>query len=156
MIREGLEEQGMECIRAIRERYDGRKRNPWNEYECGSNYARSMASYALLLIYSGFRYDCGRGMMGFAPIHEEGFTSFWSLDSGWGSVSYGQDEVRIRVLYGDVALSRLWVSCGGKQPGGLWIDGKKTAFDTDGEEMEFAACTARDEIRIEYVEAEKG
>lgn len=156
MIREGLEEQGMECIRAIRERYDGRKRNPWNEYECGSNYARSMASYALLLIYSGFRYDCGRGMMGFAPIHEEGFTSFWSLDSGWGSVSYGQDEVRIRVLYGDVALSRLWVSCGGKQPCGLWIDGKKTAFDTDGEEMEFAACTARDEIRIEYVEAAKG
>ena len=29
-------------------RYNGRVRNPFNEYECGAWYARAMASYAML------------------------------------------------------------------------------------------------------------
>ena len=48
MIMTGLVDEGMTCVEAIRQRYDGERRNPWNEFECGSNYARSMASYALL------------------------------------------------------------------------------------------------------------
>ena len=42
----GLVEEGLEIVRACRDRYDGRVRNPFNEYECGHWYARAMSSYA--------------------------------------------------------------------------------------------------------------
>lgn len=35
MIQIGMVEEGMAAIQAIRDRYDGEKRNPWNEIECG-------------------------------------------------------------------------------------------------------------------------
>ena len=53
LISEGFLEEGLTVIRAVRDRYDGKKRNPFNEIECGSHYARSMASFALLPIFSG-------------------------------------------------------------------------------------------------------
>ena len=57
MIQSGLVDEGMAVVTAMRDRYDGEKRNPWNEFECGSNYARSMASYSLLNAFSGFQFD---------------------------------------------------------------------------------------------------
>lgn len=65
MIYEGLLDEGLEVVEAVRHRYDGERRNPWNEFECGSNYARSMASYALLLALSGFVCDMTEGCLGF-------------------------------------------------------------------------------------------
>lgn len=53
----GLEEESLEVVRAVRRRYDGRARNPFNEYECGHWYARALASYSLLQAFSGCRYD---------------------------------------------------------------------------------------------------
>ena len=32
----------------VRDRYDGRRRNPFNEVECGHHYVRSMASWGLV------------------------------------------------------------------------------------------------------------
>ena len=57
LISEGYFEEGEQVVKAIRDRYDGEKRNPWNEIECGSNYARPMLSFALLPIFSGFEFD---------------------------------------------------------------------------------------------------
>ena len=37
-------------------RYDGERRNPWDEAECGHHYARAMAAWSGLLALSGFRY----------------------------------------------------------------------------------------------------
>ncbi len=68
MIQEGLVAEGLEIIGIIRSRFDGEKRNPWNEFECGSNYARSMASYALLNALSGFSFDLSKGRIGFRPV----------------------------------------------------------------------------------------
>ena len=104
MILHGMEREGLQCIRAIRSRYDGMRRNPWNEMECGSNYARSMASYALLLVYSGFMFDMGRNMIGFHPLHQEDGTYFWSLDSGFGHVIFEGNKMSIWVDYGEVTV----------------------------------------------------
>lgn len=67
LIAKGRVEEGLEIVRAVRARYDGRLRNPFSEFECGHWYARAMASYALLQAFTGARYDavekrciCGR------------------------------------------------------------------------------------------------
>lgn len=44
----GFKDEGLKVAKAVRDRHDGRRRNPFNEPECGSFYARAMASWALL------------------------------------------------------------------------------------------------------------
>jgi non-lysosomal glucosylceramidase len=105
MIQEGFVEEGLELVRAVRDRYDGEKRNPWNEFESGSNYVRSMSSYALLNAYSGFEYHMAEGMIGFNPIRGAGkFECMWSLGPGWGVISCGDDAMELKVLGGAVGL----------------------------------------------------
>ena len=108
MIQEGMIEEGLTVVKAIRGRYDGEKRNPWSEIECGSNYARSMASYSLLNAFSGFEYDMVHGMIGFNPILSNNkFKCFWSLDSGWGIFTVKPDKIEIKVLSGEINIKIL-------------------------------------------------
>jgi uncharacterized protein (DUF608 family) len=108
LIKRGMVEEGLEVIRAIRDRYDGKKRNPWNEFECGSNYARSMASYSLLLVFSGFEYDMREGLIGFSPIDVKSDTSsykiFWCLNTGWGIFEKKDNIIRLEVLCGKLKI----------------------------------------------------
>lgn len=57
LIFEGEVEKGLDIVRTCRSRYDGTVRNPFNEYECGSWYARAMSSYSLIQALTGVRYD---------------------------------------------------------------------------------------------------
>jgi hypothetical protein len=102
----GFEEEGLKMVKAVRDRYDGYRRNPWNEMECGSNYARSMASFALLLIYSGIQYDMPDKKMGFKPVRGEG-TFFWSLEGAWGTVKVEKTGMTLKVIEGEIALREL-------------------------------------------------
>ena len=107
MILKGMIKEGMSIVKAVRERYDGEKRNPFNEFECGSNYARSMASYALLNAFSGFSFDMVKGMIGFDPVASgvpDRFRCFFSLASGWGEVYRQNSFTEIRVLYGRLSV----------------------------------------------------
>jgi hypothetical protein len=109
MIQEGLVDEGLEIVKAIRERYDGEKRNPWNEIECGSNYSRSMASYVLLLALSGFKFDMIKGEIGFNPLGvvDGKFSCFWSTGTGWGKFDMQLDKVAIAVYYGILKIKTL-------------------------------------------------
>ncbi|HJC57934.1 MAG TPA: hypothetical protein H9700_11345 [Candidatus Eisenbergiella intestinipullorum] len=122
MLYAGLKEEGLSIVCVIRERYDGYRRNPWNEIECGSNYARSMASYSLLPVLSGFSWDGVRKGMGFDPMEPENekvsenaaggkkeFRSFWSFQRAWGRVRVTEEETEITVLYGELALRELYL-----------------------------------------------
>ena len=108
LIAEGFVTEGESIVKSIRHRYDGEKRNPWNEIECGSNYARSMASFALMIIYSGFSYDMTARHIGFAPIKNGRY--LWSVGNTWGVVSLTETDVVIDVK-GDecLTLSTLFV-----------------------------------------------
>lgn len=109
LLMKGMYSEGMSVVKGIRDRYDGEKRNPWNEIECGSNYARSMASYALLNAFSGFEFDLTRGMIGFAPQYNDGkpFKCFWSLGSAWGEYSSENGSRTITVRHGNLELKEL-------------------------------------------------
>lgn len=107
----GLAKEAEQVAAAIRERYDGARRNPWNEIECGSNYARAMAAWGMLQGFSGFRYDLTRGEIGFAPRLPGAFSCFWSLGRAWGVYSRtAAGRERIEVLFGSLALRRLAVA----------------------------------------------
>ncbi len=110
MIKHGLTEEGIRCVKAVRDRYDGEKRNPWNEMECGSNYARSMSSYALLLVYSGFQYDLYHKTIGFDPIVKDAYQYFWSLDTGFGIVQKTDHQLTLDLKYGYLELKHFRIS----------------------------------------------
>ncbi|MBN8215830.1 MAG: hypothetical protein J0L75_04270 [Spirochaetes bacterium] len=108
MIQEGLVKEGLELVSAIRERFDGLRRNPWNEFECGSNYARSMASYSLLPAFGGFEYDLTKGQLGFAPL--PGVKRlFWSVDGAWGTANFSVKSFALKVLWGKLKLKSVRV-----------------------------------------------
>lgn len=152
MISEGYIEQGMECITALRDRYDGEKRNPWNEFECGSNYARSMASYALILTFSGFSVDMANHYIGFAPITDRNnFRSFWSVDNCWGNVDFGKDSVKIDVLYGAILLQKISINKDGRAPAQVSIDGKTIDFTSVDNAITFdKAVQVKNSVDITY------
>ena len=124
LIQEGMLEQGLAMVQAVRDRYDGTRRNPWNEIECGSNYARSMAAFALLLAWSGFEFDAVRGHVGFSPkVADTPFTAFWSLGSGWGTCVLDATEIRLEVVTGELRLDQLRQRPAGEAPGGGSVTG---------------------------------
>lgn len=86
MMRLGLVNEGLEVVRTCRQRYDGRVRNPFNEYECGHWYARAMSSYALLYGLTGARYDAIEKVLYFEPALPGDFRSFFAAGGSYGTV----------------------------------------------------------------------
>jgi uncharacterized protein (DUF608 family) len=108
LISEGLVEEGLTIVKALRSRYDGRVRNPWNEYECGNFYARAMASFALLAALSGFRYSAVERTLWFAPrLEARPFRTFFSTAAGFGSITLDRGVLRIELDEGELPLERL-------------------------------------------------
>lgn len=132
LIYEGFIEEGLAIVKGVRDRHTGERRNPWNEFECGHHYARSMASYALLLALSGFYYAAPKGLLRFAPkVYPQRFACFFSVDSGWGMVkqfvdgaTYQRAEIvvhrgrlKIRELQVGFGLHNQKVTLAGKEIG---------------------------------------
>jgi len=109
LIWNGMVKEGVAMVKAVRDRYDGERRNPWNEIECGSNYARSMASYALLNAFSGLRFDMVAQEIGFRPAYplDGHFRCFWSLRSAWGEIEIGPNAAILRVRRGELTIKRI-------------------------------------------------
>ena len=135
MIMDGLVDEGMNCVVALRQRYDGERRNPWNEFECGSNYARSMAAYALLNAFAGFEFDMVHKHISFRPVRiaDGCFRCFWSLDGGWGEVELAPGSAEVRVLYGQLAVQSLALSpAESRQVASVHVGAAPVAFVQDG------------------------
>jgi uncharacterized protein (DUF608 family) len=114
LIYEGYVDEGLCIAKGVRDRHDGERRNPWNEFECGSHYARSMAAWGLLTALSGYEFDVPAGRIGFTPrFHTRDFRTFWSLDSGWGSytqlLSDCGAKCTLSVIYGELSLRQLYL-----------------------------------------------
>ena len=88
-----------------RDRYDGRKRSPFDEAECGHHYARAMISWAAVLALTGFRYSGVEQKMSFAPHNG---TFFWSTGYAWGTCTIRRmaknARIELQVLHGQLPL----------------------------------------------------
>jgi non-lysosomal glucosylceramidase len=106
MLYEG-QPDGLRVIEAIRARYDGRRRNPFDEAECGHHYARAMASWAAVLALTGFRWSGVEGALSFAASAVPS-TYFWSTGYAWGTLaqtpSGPHTDVTLTVLHGTLSL----------------------------------------------------
>jgi non-lysosomal glucosylceramidase len=91
MMNWGMVNEGIECVRNVRLRYDGERRNPWDEAECGHHYARAMSSWSTVVALSGFFYDgAKRAVIAVPRLPHANFDCFWATATGWGSFSYRQ------------------------------------------------------------------
>jgi hypothetical protein len=143
MMQEGMISEGVELVEAIRGRYDGIKRNPYAEIECGSSYARSMASFSIPAVLSGFMYDIPAGMIGFMPKLEGRFKSVWFTADAWGTFEKTDSETVIKILSGKLTLKALAlpyiesaakVTCDGAEiPFGFDKDAGRVAVDCAAE-----------------------
>lgn len=85
LIYEGMTREALDIVETVRSRYDGVFRNPFDEAECGFHYARSMASWGLLIALSGYQCDMNRRELSFSPvISEADFQCFYSNGESWG------------------------------------------------------------------------
>jgi uncharacterized protein (DUF608 family) len=107
MMYEGMEEEGLGVMQNIRDRYNGSKRNPFDEAECGHHYARAMASWTSVLALSGFHYS---GVDKRIRFTARPGSYFWSNGSAWGLCEIQKDGeklmVAFSVLHGEIELSR--------------------------------------------------
>jgi len=105
----GEVDKGLDIVRTCRNRYDGRIRNPFNEYECGHWYARAMASYALLQGITGVRYDAVDKTL-YVDSKIGDFTSFLSTETGYGTVTFKGGKPELNVVSGTIDVKKMIVS----------------------------------------------
>lgn len=110
MLYENQLEPGLRCIRNIRNRYNGSRRNPYDEAECGHHYARAMISWAATLALSGFQYS---GVSQTLRVNDQVGTYFWSNGYAWGTCTKQKQGNKMRVdltvLHGTLPLKTLTV-----------------------------------------------
>ncbi|HET7841308.1 MAG TPA: GH116 family glycosyl hydrolase, partial [Terriglobia bacterium] len=112
MMYRGMVREGVEIFESARRRFDGERRNPWDEPECGHHYARALSAWAGILALSGFQYDAARKHVVANPrINAAKFSSIWTSGTAWGTftqsngarglaftLQVAEGELRIRSL----------------------------------------------------------
>ena len=109
--------RNLAITKAVRDRYDGQRRNPWDEVECGHHYARALSSWAILTALSGYRYSAPDARLAFHPrLAAADFRCFFTAGTGWGTYrqKLGRTEATaaIELLYGRLVLKELGVESG--------------------------------------------
>lgn len=103
----GLPDEALRIEGTLRARYRGAARSPWNEIECGNHYARSLASWALLIAFTGAQWDAATRELAFAPTRDGRY--LFTAGTGWGTVRVDGDEVELTLLGGALTIDRLVV-----------------------------------------------
>lgn len=150
LFSEGMVDEATRVIFAVRNRYDGEKRNPWNELECGSNYVRAMSSYAFIPILSGFSFNMAKSEIGFNPkINPKNFRSIFSVGGAWGNVQMTKKSTRINLCDGELFLKKLTLPYI-TSISNVLVDGKEVDFCFSDGAFTFEGVKVEDYIEIEY------
>lgn len=115
MIAEGMISEGLAIVKALDERYDASKRNPFNEIECSDHYARSMAAYGAFLTACGFAFHGPKGIIRFAPkISPDNFRAPFTAGEAWGTyeqkMTGSRFDAKLHVKWGRLRLQQIEVA----------------------------------------------
>ena len=102
----GSVKEGLEIVRTSRDRYDGRVRNPFNEYECGHWYARALSSYGYFQALTGIRFDAVDKIL-YLDSKMADFTCFLSTETGFGTVTLKSGQVLVKEVYGTIPVEKV-------------------------------------------------
>ena len=113
LMAHGMIDAGVEIVRAVRDRHDGIKRNPWDEFENGHHYLRSLSNWSVYEAYCGLSVDARDhvdtsdrrfpevGLDVRPPVETDPFRCFWITAEEWG-----RTEIRNRDGHGRPATER--------------------------------------------------
>jgi hypothetical protein len=104
-----LHDEGRAVLNAVWGRYDGRRRNPFNEIECGDHYARSLAGWSVLQALAGFSGD---GPAGAYTFRRPDVAVPFLAGSGWGLWSRQGEQLVLACTGGRLDLRRLTIADG--------------------------------------------
>ena len=106
----GCMKEAEDILSACRSRYDGEKRNPYDEYECGHWYARALASYSYLQAYGGMRYDAVEKTLYLSTQNAQEFTLFLCTATGYGTVTLHNGAAEVHVAKGQIPVEHIVIS----------------------------------------------
>ena len=111
----GMVREGVQAYEDVRRRFDGERRNPWDETECGHHYARAMSAWSGMVALSGFRYrGPEKAVIAVPATRSSSFSSYWSTGTGWGTFALTNTSARprltISVLQGSLPCSSVEIA----------------------------------------------
>jgi non-lysosomal glucosylceramidase len=122
---EGMTEEGLRILTGLRDRYDGSRRNPYNEIECGDHYSRAMAGFSVLDAWTGAWYDASAGHLRIGLGAER-----YPLIAGpaWGEVTVCDRVASFTCLGGELPVAQVCVPAG--VIGVVRVGGRPAAVET--------------------------
>ncbi len=151
LIYEGFIKEGLAIVKGVRDRHDGVKRNPWDEFECGHHYARAMASWSLITALSGFYYSAPEKTISFFPVvNQEKFRCFFSAGTAWGSYSQMMKAdafaVSLEVSFGKLKLDKILIPL----PSNIKPDKIKTNINVSSKQMKGTSTLEGGHIAVSF------
>jgi len=109
LIQSGLRGEALQVVEDVRARFDGRRRNPFDEMECGRHYARAMASWGTLLAWQGLQVDAVDAAIRLDPSAGQ-VELVWSNGFGWGTFALDGTRVVVTSEEGDLEVGAVEVA----------------------------------------------
>ncbi len=112
MMWEGMTLESLAITRMLHDRHHPAKRNPYNEVECSSHYARAMSAWGTFISACGFEYHGPKGYLAFSPrLTPEKFKAAFTSAQGWGTLEQSREgrvqSQRVHVRWGRLTLASL-------------------------------------------------
>ncbi|MBP5274538.1 MAG: hypothetical protein ILO36_06350 [Abditibacteriota bacterium] len=97
----GRKKEALRITEIARKRFDGERRNPYDEYECGHFYARAMASWQLLSAFSGVSYDAASQTLYYG---KDDCRVLIACRTGYGTVTIENGRCRVEAAKGSIPV----------------------------------------------------
>ncbi len=159
MLEHGMLEEGTRCIASARRRFDGERRNPWDETECGHHYARAMSAWSAMIALSGFHYSGPAKRIVVAPPSGNRLVSFYSTGASWGRFTHARSATATRFTiapkYGTLAVSEVELDRTAARPAAVAVNKTSIPYQLrpNGDRVvivisEPLSLTARDQLSV--------